>query len=69
VNCPACQGHKTVIQAEGNARCWKCGWQKDRRDADAIRRGLEEAGLLVGLGSFRPENGRFIVTEWRVDRA
>jgi len=26
MNCPACQS--TVIQAEGNARCWKCGWQK-----------------------------------------
>jgi hypothetical protein len=41
----------------------------DRRDADAIRRGLEEAGLLVGLGSFRPEHGRFIVTEWEIEKA
>lgn len=41
----------------------------DRRDADAIRRGLEEAGLLVGLGSFRPEHGRFIVTKWEIERS
>lgn len=40
----------------------------DRRDADAIRRGLEEAGLLVGLGSFRPEHGRFVVTEWQIEK-
>lgn len=37
----------------------------DRRSADHIRRALEEAGLLVGLGSWRPEYGRFVVTEWQ----
>lgn len=36
----------------------------DRRAEADIRRGLEEAGLLVGLGPWRPEFGRFIVSEW-----
>lgn len=38
----------------------------DRRNADTLRRGWEEAGLLNGLGSFRPEYGRFLVKSWEV---
>lgn len=38
----------------------------DRRSPDSIRRALEEAGALVGLGSWRPEYGRFIVTDWSI---
>lgn len=38
----------------------------DRRDAPSIRRAIEEAGLMVGLGDFRPEFGRFIVQEFTV---
>jgi hypothetical protein len=38
----------------------------DRRSPDHIRRALEEAGTLVGLGSWRPEYGRFLVTDWQV---
>lgn len=41
----------------------------DRRSPDAIRKALEEAGLLVGLGSWRPEYGRFLVTDWQVSAA
>lgn len=37
-----------------------------RRNADQIRTALEEAGMLVGLCDWRPEYGRFIVTEWSV---
>lgn len=36
----------------------------NRRDPDSIRRSIEEAGLLVGLGSWRPEYGRFGVIEF-----
>ncbi len=38
----------------------------DRRNPDQIRMALEEAGILVGMGSWRPEFGRFIVIEWEV---
>jgi hypothetical protein len=31
---------------------------------DAVRRSIDAAGLLVGLGSWRPEYGRFLLTEW-----
>ncbi len=37
----------------------------DRIDEVAIRRAMDEAGLLVGLGSWRPEFGRFLVVEWK----
>jgi len=40
----------------------------DRRTPGEIRRSLDEAGLLVGLGSWRPEYGRFVVTEWNVEK-
>lgn len=38
----------------------------DRRTPEEIRRSLDEAGLLVGIGGWRPEYGRFIVIEWTV---
>lgn len=34
---------------------------------DAVRKSLDAAGLLVGMGSWRPEHGRFMVTEWSVE--
>lgn len=40
----------------------------DRRNSQSIKRALDEGGLLVGIGSWRPEYGRFIVTEWRAER-
>ena len=40
----------------------------DGINADQIRASLEAAGIYVGLGSWRPEYGRFIVTEWEVIR-
>ena len=51
---------------------FKTGWQAhfvltivdDRRSVEHIRRALEEAGTLVGLGAWRPEYGRFVLTEW-----
>lgn len=53
---------------------FKTGWKlrfamtvvDDRRSQSHIRKALEEGGLLVGLGSWRPEYGRFIVTDWQV---
>ena len=54
----------------------KAGWRlpfvlsvlDDRRSPDHIRTALGEAGMLVGMGSWRPEYGRFVVTEWNVER-
>lgn len=40
----------------------------DRRTPAEIRRSLDEAGLLVGLGDHRPDYGRFIVIEWNVEQ-
>lgn len=52
------------------------GWQlsftfivaDDRRTPDLLRRGCEEAGLLAGLGEWRPKYGRFIVKKWEVKK-
>lgn len=38
----------------------------DRRRPDDLRRALDEAGLLVGMGSWRPQYGRFVVVGWDV---
>lgn len=38
----------------------------DRRSPEEIHRSLVEAGMLVGLGSWRPEYGRFVITGWEV---
>ena len=40
----------------------------DARQPDAIKLSLDQAGLLVGIGSWRPQHGRFIVTEWEVEK-
>lgn len=40
----------------------------DRVSPDKIRLSLEEAGIRVGIGSWRPEFGRFIVTNWEVTK-
>lgn len=41
----------------------------DRRDPKTLRHVVEEAGLLKGLGPWRPEYGRFALTEWEVVKA
>lgn len=51
----------------------KVGWRlsaavavlDDGVPADAIRAALEAAGVYVGIGSWRPEYGRFVVREWK----
>lgn len=40
----------------------------DRVTPDKIRLSLEEAGIRVGIGSWRPEFGRFIITNWEVTK-
>lgn len=40
----------------------------DSHTVEAVRRSLDAAGLLVGLGSWRPEYGRFVVTAWAVEK-
>lgn len=55
---------------------FKTGWQAnfsliltmgDRHTVEAVQRSLIAAGLLVGMGSWRPEYGRFILVDgsWR----
>lgn len=41
----------------------------DRLNSEALRLGWEHSGLMIGLGSWRPEYGRFIVLDWVVAKA
>jgi len=54
---------------------FEVGWQADfslvltmgdKYTGDAVHRSIEAGGLLVGMGSWRPEFGRFILTRWEV---
>lgn len=40
----------------------------DNRDPEEIRISLVQGGLFVGIGSWRPKHGRFLVTKWNVDK-
>lgn len=54
----------------------KIGWRlnsllhvfDDRIEVDKLRVALESAGLLIGVGDGRPEYGRFIIKEWRLEK-
>jgi len=59
-------------------KAWPClypGWRlrfrvgllnPGRIDAGSVQRAFEEAGKFVGMGTGRPQNGRFNVTGWRL---
>lgn len=57
--------------------CVPIGWRlpvrllvmDDNRQPTRLRECLEAAGVFVGLGSWRPEYGRFVVRGWEVQRA
>lgn len=53
------------------------GWQADfslvvaiddGNTIEAVKQSLDAAGLLIGMGSWRPEFGRFVVREWAVEK-
>ena len=57
---------------------WECSFTIDLFDPDIlsasdVRQIIDDAGKKVGLGDFRPSRkgpfGRFVVTEWREDKA
>jgi hypothetical protein len=65
---PPRTGGACVIRRPALETGWRLSFQlavmDDRRSAEHIKRAIEEAGLLVGLGDGRPDFGRFILTEW-----
>lgn len=67
---PPRTGGRCVIRRSAMRAGWKLPFKlavtDDRRNPDSLRLGLEHAGLLVGLGDWRPKFGRFIVTVWQV---
>lgn len=70
---PPKTGGRCVIRRPGLHEGWHLSFTMmvvdDRRNSDSLRRGMEEAGLLVGLCDWRPEFGRFIVKKWEVKKS
>jgi hypothetical protein len=67
---PPKSGARVILRRPGLREGWVLSFMMvvtdDRRSSDQLRRGLEEAGLLIGLCDGRPEFGRFIVKDWEV---
>lgn len=67
---PPRTGARCVIRRPALKEGWELSFTimliDDRRDPAKLKAGLEEAGALVGLCDWRPEFGRFIVTQWDV---
>jgi len=65
---PPRTGGACMVRRPALKEGWKLAFNlnivDDRRHPEEIKRSLEEAGLLVGIGSWRPEYGRFIVTKF-----
>lgn len=67
---PARTGGAMIVRRPMVATGWQVRFSadvlEDRRDPNQIHMALEAAGLKVGIGSWRPEFGRFIVREFAV---
>ena len=65
-------GTQVIVVRGGLNTGWKLSFTllviDERRDSDQLKVGMEEAGILCGLGAGRPEYGRFEVAKWKVIR-
>lgn len=67
---PGPRGNAVIIYRPA----FKEGWEAEftfvvsdsRREATQIKQAFDEGGLLVGIGSGRPDYGRFKITKWEV---
>lgn len=67
---------KTGAAAMIRRPCLEAGWRlsftlnvmDDRRNPVDVRTSLEHGGFFVGIGSWKPEYGRFSVEEWSVSK-
>lgn len=69
---PAKTGGAVLIRRPALAPGWRLAFRlnivMDRLHPDVVRASLDEAGLVIGIGSWRPEYGRFVVRDWSVTR-
>jgi len=69
---PPKRGGACIILRPGLNEGWQLSFTfivaDDRRTPELLRQGFEGAGLLVGLGEWRPKYGRFIVKKWEVKK-
>lgn len=67
---PAKTGGAVLIRRPALREGWRLAFGlnvvMDRLHPDVIRASLDEAGLVIGIGSWRPEYGRFVVRDWSV---
>lgn len=69
---PPRTGSQVIIRRPMLAPGWTLRFRAtvldDRHVPDLLRMAVESAGLAVGIGSWRPEYGRFVLREWNVTR-
>jgi hypothetical protein len=68
---PVNQQGKMVVKSRPKWKNWKTEFtiqiaNEEFLDQTTIKQILETAGTYQGVGTWRPENGRFKVTEWKV---
>lgn len=69
---PARTGGAVLIERPALATGWRLGFAAsvvlDRVHPDLVRTSVATAGLEVGIGSWRPEYGRFVLRDWTVSK-
>lgn len=69
---PARTGGAVIIERPALATGWHLVFAAsvvlDRIQPDLIRQSVEACGLEVGIGSWRPEYGRFVLRDWALDK-
>ena len=69
---PPKKGGAVLVRRPGLNQGWGLAFALTVTDArvqpEAIRSALDATGLLVGIGSWRPEYGRFVVRDWQVSK-
>ncbi|RPJ00652.1 MAG: hypothetical protein EHM36_14360 [Deltaproteobacteria bacterium] len=69
---PPKTGGACIIKRPALNAGWKAPFSllvvDERRTPEEIKKAIEESGMLVGLGDWRPEYGRFFLTAWKVEK-
>lgn len=67
---PPRTGSVVMLYRGGFNQGWEVNFKflvtDDKRTVENIKNSLIAAGTLTGIGSGRPDNGRFIITKWEV---
>ena len=69
---PPRTGTAAILRRPALPAGWRLPFQlvvmDDNRDPGRLNEVVTTAGLLAGIGAWRPEYGRFLLTDWKVKR-